>query len=147
MTDEEIIKGFAYCIFDTRCSECPYQEVKKCGRVAMQNILDLIKRQQAENERLKSMNQAKLDTIHDLQAQNEILSKNADNAFQDGLNESRELFEPEIKSEAYKEFAERLKSLIYINTDLTVYQCDDLKDIIDDLVNEVERKNYEEMGE
>ena len=54
------------------------------------------------------MNQAKLDAIHDLQAQNELLSRNADTAFQEGLNERRDLFGPEIKAEAVKEFAESL---------------------------------------
>lgn len=47
--------------------------------------------------------------IERLQKENKILSRNADTAFQDGLNERRELFAPEIKAEAYKEFAERLK--------------------------------------
>ncbi len=44
-----------------------------------------------------------------MQKENKILSRNADTAFQDELNERRELFTPEIKAEAYKEFAERLK--------------------------------------
>lgn len=70
-------------------------------------VSELIYEQQSEIERLKSMNQAKLDCIHDLQKENEILSRNADTAFQDGLNERRDLFAPEIKSEAYKEFAEK----------------------------------------
>ena len=61
----------------------------------LSETLDLINRQKAEIERLK--------------AENRILFRNADTAFQDGLDERRELFEPEIKAEAYKEFAERLK--------------------------------------
>ena len=48
-----------------------------------------------------------------LKLKNEILSKNADNAFQDGLNEAQDLYaeqvKAEIKAEAYKEFAEKLK--------------------------------------
>lgn len=48
-----------------------------------------------------------------LKLKNEILSKNADTAFQDGLNEAQDLYaeqvKAEIKSEAYKEFAEHLK--------------------------------------
>lgn len=61
---------------------------------------DLINHQKAEIERLKK--------------KNTILSKNADTAFQDGLDENRDLFkkevEPEIRNEAIKEFAELLKS-------------------------------------
>ena len=48
-----------------------------------------------------------------LKLENEILSKNADTAFQDGLNEAQDLYaeqvKSEIKSETYKEFAEHLK--------------------------------------
>lgn len=62
---------------------------------AINDMFDLINRQKAEIEKLK--------------AENRILSRNGDTAFQDGLNERRELFEPEIKAEAYKELAERLK--------------------------------------
>ena len=41
----------------------------------LKRVRDLITRQQAEIVRLKSMNQAKLDAIHDLQAENEALNK------------------------------------------------------------------------
>ena len=56
MTDNEIIKaldccanssGFAYC------DRCLYSQHKYCVRVLMQDVSDLIKRQQAEIERLK----------------------------------------------------------------------------------------------
>lgn len=82
-TDEEIIKALQCCAeFLTKCDECPcYHYVENCYSFALhRKALDLITRQQAEIERLQSMNQAKLDTIHDLRAQNEILSKNADTA-------------------------------------------------------------------
>ena len=41
----------------------------------LKSVRDLIDRQQAEIVRLKSMNQAKLDAIHDLQAENEALNE------------------------------------------------------------------------
>ena len=48
-----------------------------------------------------------------LKLENEILSKNADTAFQDGLNEAQDLYaeqvKAEIKAEAIQEFAEHLK--------------------------------------
>ena len=51
--------------------------------------------------------------IKRLMEENNILSKNADNAFQEGLNESRELFrqevEAEIRVEIAKKFAGELK--------------------------------------
>lgn len=118
-TDKDIIKTLECCKYeyDTKCELCCYNFYSRtgCRSELRRNALDLINRQQAEIERLKSMNQSKLDTIHDLQAQNEILSKNADTAFQEGLNERRDLFEPEIKAKVVKEFAERLKFRI-INT-------------------------------
>ena len=39
--------------------------------------------------------------------------------------------------EAIKEFTERLKSSIYINTDLFVYQCEEVESVIDDIVKEM----------
>lgn len=46
----------------------------------LKSVRDLINRQQAEIVRLKSMNQAKLDAIHDLQAENEALNEKLINA-------------------------------------------------------------------
>lgn len=113
VTDSEVLKALEYCNADrNECDKCALQEECESNpfySTIAKYALDLIKRQKTEIERLKSMNQAKLDCIHDLQRENEILSRNADTAFQDGLNEKRDLFEPEIRAEAYKEFAETLK--------------------------------------
>lgn len=46
----------------------------------LKSVRGLIDRQQAEIVRLKSMNQAKLDAIHDLQAENEALNEKLINA-------------------------------------------------------------------
>lgn len=93
MTDEQIIKAFEEMAEDNRM---PIIDQCICS-----DVLDLINRQAAEIGRLKR--------------KNVILSRNADTAFQDGLDENRELFkkevEAEIKSEAIKEFAERLKEI------------------------------------
>ena len=66
---------------------------------ALNSVNALINRQKAELERLEK--------------ENEILSKNADTAFQDGLNEAQDLYaeqvKAEIRAESRKEFAERLK--------------------------------------
>ena len=80
-----------------RCLYYAEPQVTERGIVAnaINDVPDIISRQKAEIEKLK--------------AENQILSRNADTAFQDGLDERRELFEPEIKAEAYKEFAEKLK--------------------------------------
>lgn len=39
--------------------------------------------------------------------------------------------------EAIKEFTERLKSSIYINTNLLVYQCEEVESVIDDIAEEM----------
>ena len=100
MTDNEIVETLKLCTTQDGsipCYDCPRwnDDEQECEGIDYTATLDLINRQKTEIEKLKS--------------KNEILSHNADNAFQEGLNECRELFEPEIKSEAYKEFAEKLK--------------------------------------
>ena len=87
------------------CDDCLHsftknnQEGSMCKICEFNQSLDLINRQKAEIERLEK--------------ENTILSQNADTAFQDGLNEAQDLYaeqvKAEIKSEAYKEFAERIK--------------------------------------
>ena len=76
-----------------------------------------------------------------LKLENEILSKNADTAFQDGLNEAQDLYaeqvKAEIKAEAYKEFAEHLKEK-WSNNDY--YSPDvDFDEFVDNLLKEYEK--------
>ena len=102
MTDAEIIKALECCTTKgAKCSDCPaFKKVDRSDcKKYFRGAIDLINRQKAEIERLKN--------------ENDILSKNADTAFQDGLNEAQDLYaeqvKAEIKSEAIKEFAEHLK--------------------------------------
>lgn len=82
---------------------CANSENAGCARVGELSI-EILNRQEAEIERLKK--------------KNTILSKNADTAFQDGLNENRDLFkkevEPEIRNEAIKEFVGKLTDKISV---------------------------------
>lgn len=103
MTDNEIIQALEYCFTNdfgkTNCNKCAfYTATAKCMDDMQNAVIDLINRQREEIERL--------------QKGNKLLSENADTAFQDGLNEAQELYalqvEGEIKSEAIKDFAERL---------------------------------------
>ena len=43
----------------------------------------------------------------------------------------------ETSAEAIKEFTERLKNSIYINTNLLVYQYEEVESIIDDIIKEM----------
>lgn len=140
-TDEEIKSSLEVIATTQNCNECKIRNCKwgtcNCSQITANAALDLLKRQKTEIERLKSMNQAKLDCIHDLQSENEILSRNADTAFQDGLNERRDLFEPEIKAEAYKEFAERLNEKAQIADCFNSYSMVVGARFIDNLLKEM----------
>lgn len=135
MTDEQIIKAVGICRTPYTCMGCPYHGLFIAGCVCalMKDVFDLINRQKAEIERLKK--------------ENTILSKNADTAFQDGLDENRDLFkkevEPEIRNEAIKEFAERLKDDIRLDEECKYncisccYDCKEFVPQIDNLVKEM----------
>ena len=141
MTDNEIIKALECCKKDD-CDNLP-NNFGNCYANLSGYALDLIKRKQAEIDRLERYN--------------EILTINADTAFQDGLNEAQDLYaeqvKAEIKAEAYKEFADRLKNKI-INE--TAYGCDsnqhtgyydyqikigDISEYIDNIVKEMVGKD------
>ena len=110
MTDNEIIKdlerislysGFSDNVINT-----------------LLDALDLIKQQRENIERLQSMNRAKLDTIHDLQADTNKLKEQLQaeiEQWEEEANKYQKLWCTSVddieiaKSEAYKEFAERLK--------------------------------------
>lgn len=181
MTDKEILKGLECCAIKHDCNECPYK-VEKCELLnsILSDALDLINRQQAEIEKLQSMNRdLKVDTfnieeqlkdvteeficqqtvyndlsniikeknaeIDRLKNENEILSLNADNAFQDGMNEAQDLYaeqvKAEVKSEAIKEYKEKLKEHAYLDSGITGYQAmvvdlSDIENIADEMVGE-----------
>ena len=55
MNDKEIIKALECCTEDEDCAHCPsVKEMPYCSNDIMVGALNLIKRQQAEIERLKN---------------------------------------------------------------------------------------------
>ena len=76
---------------------------------------------QNENENIKS-------EIEMLEIENQSLRAVAN---------SYKLHYNEAGTEAIKDFAERLKSSIYIKTNLLVYQCEEVESVIDDIVKEM----------
>ena len=92
MTDTEIKKALECCSMSSypACRDCPYHDDyvnRDCINKRNADIKDLINRLQAENERLKEVN--------------------------DSFTDIGKLYS-EIKAEAYKEFAEKLKEkLVY----------------------------------
>lgn len=125
-TDEQIIEALKCCIAQENCEEvsceiCPYDKVYDCKEVMLKNVLDIFNRKNAENERLKAKILVK-DNINDYNtAQLRIAREELRTA----------------KSNAIKEFAERLKKHSFVdNLSLdgkeTVYVDD-----IDNLVKEM----------
>ena len=105
MTDNEIIKALECCSTAQNCTPCKYEptEYQKgtvgCCNELMKNAIDLIKRQQAEIQRLNAMVSAAEDYVYPLPF--------------------KTLHDEEIakaKSEAITEFAERLKDMHKHNT-------------------------------
>ena len=116
MTDNEIIKALKYCFtrgFDeSTCYECPfYTATAKCTEDLRESVLDLINRQNAEIERLREIANHKCQ---------KCVSRTIECA----------------KSEAIKEFAERLKEKLQWDVEFDnklVFESD-----IDNLVKEME---------
>lgn len=112
MTDNEIVKALE-CCNQNDCKTCPYGKYNTAGWCCMPKLrkdtLDLINRQKAEIERLKKGWKADV-----------ILTAN-------------------VKAEAYREFAERLKKALYsdscrlvFDSDLDIFEC-----AIDNLLKEL----------
>lgn len=111
MQDNEIIKALECCTgYVNDCFNCPYRKDEFCDTSFPRDALDLINRQKAENERLKNYNENLLSANTALS--NEVL---------------------ETKSEAIKEFAERLKNLSRFTNSDKLY--------IDNLVKEMVGEN------
>ena len=126
MTEEQIIKALEYCFtrgFDeSTCYECPfYTATAKCTEDLRESVLDLINRQKAEIERLK-----RDIAIH------EHVHEESNAAYQ--------VLVKQAKSEAIKEFAERLKKHSFVdNLSLdgkeTVY-VDDIDKLVKEMTEE-----------
>lgn len=96
LTDEQIIKALEYCSTDVRentCPKCAFYKKHRCSTLMLNAVSDLINRRNAEIERLTAKLLVK-DNINDYNtAQLRIAREELRTA----------------KSEAIKEFAERLK--------------------------------------
>ena len=87
LTDNEIKKALECCVKETHtCLECPYTEFGQCEFLVMKDALDLINRLEAENERLTKCRKEEVEKL--MSAIDKVIT--------------------EAKSEARKEFAERL---------------------------------------
>jgi chromosome segregation ATPase len=142
MTDNEIIKAYELCLSGTNCYKrnCPFLE--KCDTENLgEYVLDLLKRQKAEIERLNGVIKNFKATKERLQAEIERLEKNLKEAFAEieALNQ----INLHYKAEAVKEFAERFfktlrkKGLKGYMFNFSFYYADDVEDSIKEVTKEM----------
>lgn len=111
-TDEEIIKALECCIKsetleDCLKSKCPFS--KEC---------DLINRQKAEYENLDTKLKTMRGAANSYKAENERLNEIIKNCHKEILQKC-DSCNNRIKTEAYKEFAERIRECCDSNDDLS----------------------------
>ena len=130
LTDNEIIKALEVCSKYTGfkdCEKCPLNPI--CDANVIDALaLDLINRQKAEIENLKEKNSNLTSGLTSLQ--NDLTSARATI---DSFTDIGKLYS-EIKAEAYKEFAEKLKQNAYHN-DANEYIVFDIE--VDNLLKEL----------
>ena len=122
MTDNEIIKALEYC--------------KDCSANLNVEIIDLITRQQSEIERLKECPKCVYEYDGEI----------TEYCVQGPCPNFKTV--EQIKSEAYKEFAERLKEHAYLDNGITGFQdmvvdLSDIENIADEMAGEDNAKEKE----
>ena len=100
LTDEEIVKALENCLngnYKTKCKDCYYDKLDNICKDMDRDLLDLIHRLQAENERLTEEKwdaQDDLDNYHEINRelgkQNAELQKQVDELKERYLEESKE---------------------------------------------------------
>lgn len=102
LTNEDIISSLEVIATTRNCNECKIRNCKwgtcNCSQITANAALSLINQQQAEIERLKSVNDEKF-------RQWDMLAEMTKQHYADLYEEARDI----LKAESYKEFAERLK--------------------------------------
>lgn len=127
-TDEEIEKALSLCGRTTEvvyCDQCPLCGEYECNREIKVLALGLINRQKAEIERLKECPKC----VYEYDG--EVMEYCVQGACPNFKTVEQ------IKSEAYKEFAEKLKKdLFYRCGDIDYSETCDLRKLIDNLLKE-----------
>lgn len=128
LTDKEIIKALECCKLSNEdgCLSCPLSDVpvEECSDILHTATLDLINHQQAEIERLRT----------ECGNQSALWSKHYEDIF--------ETAKETVKSEAIKEFWNRLQGIAYQSSDWShgehpmVVELDDVEEIYDEMVGD-----------
>ena len=169
MTDEQIIKALECCAKDETniCDQCPYDKI--CAEdpdVITNDVINLIKNQKTEIEKLTEQNHIFLDTIYDEQYKISELEKEIDrykhikatiDSFWETLLKLKiakrkksptleELAEciSEIESEAVKEFAERLKDNVKHQSSM---DFEDVDNLVQEMTNHITKVEHNSLCE
>ena len=143
MTDKEIIKALECCADIYYCTDCPCKEFCNDLGKLQKNALNLINRQQAEIERLTTLSELGKMRANDYRVMRDrALKAEAEiERLQIRLRKVRNQFTDlgkmysEIRAEAIKEFAERLKEKIELNFSIVdVYDC--INNLAEEMVGE-----------
>jgi regulator of RNase E activity RraB len=111
MTDNEIIKALECCVFTQPCAfdedkfYCHHGYSKFCDKALLDDVLDLINRQKAEIERLKSRKEVAVPSMR-------FIDGNPLNGFNLESNRFVARTVEDAKAEAYKECIEKVKDLM-----------------------------------
>lgn len=134
-SDMKIIKALECCIIGD-CDNCSFYETRELCPNLILFVSDLIKRQEAEVEKLKSKNSNLTSDLSSLR--NDLSSAKAKierlRATVDSFTDIGKLYS-EIKAEAYREFAERVKLEFYYEFDELIPSI--MSDRIDNLLKEL----------
>lgn len=139
MESKDIIKALECCDKnpDLYCDKCPFKDKPEYCLKLSKYALELIKNQQAENERLQqNLKEAHID-IKEHMAEIERLTKRL-NKVQMQLDDMCKMHNI-IKNEAYKEFAELVKSRMFNGK-----KYDYERNYIDNLTNELTERKEDE---
>lgn len=124
MNGNEVIKALECCTKNTEdCYECPLQNKWSCDKVLGKNALDLINRQKAHIEKFEKVEHFATKTIEKQTAEIERKTTECERLeiYMDELVKQKL---KQVKSEAYREFAERLKeSELYMRIDFPNTEC------------------------
>lgn len=122
MSDEDIKKALKYC-FNGECEFCPYRGDKFfCFDKVKEEALDLINRQQAEIERYEKESNEQFDKM-------KLLDDRTKQRYAELFEEAKEF----VRTEAIKEFAERLKAKVDPNWDNSV-DVEDIDNLLAEMV-------------
>ena len=124
MTDKDIIKALEICRNENgMCSDCPYSDdYTNCNTRIAKDVLDIINRQKAEVERLREETAELIDDRYATQLLCHLIKKEDDTR--------------NVRSDAIKEFADRLISVSHPYADTQMVFEIQIKNLVKEMVGD-----------